>query len=372
MKNYYVGLDVHSRESVFVVQDDAGVSLARGAIPTTASGLLQLRDSCGLPAGTSVALETGTSAFFVARELVRLELKPVVIDAHEVRRKAHRPEQKSDTRDALELCEGLRRGFYRSVVHVPSPAISNLRTTLSRRRHFIRIQTAEVNAVKRLMRGAGRSSGHRGSLRTDAHWQGLLDGDVVPAELKEHVRHHYAVWRQAAEQVRALDLSLGDSARERRAAVKRLETVPGVGPIVALTAIAVFAEVSRFESAKHAASYAGLVPSTFQSGERDAHGHITKRGSAELRAMLCEAAHHARRSAHPLHPHFARVCTRRGYKTAVVAVAHRLCRILFAMLRDGTDFSVSRTGVEQGDFKRTTTYSYRLRPKPAGRLPVVG
>jgi len=111
MKNYYVGLDVHSRESVFVVQDDAGVSLARGAIPTTASGLLQLRDSCGLPAGTSVALETGTSAFFVARELVRLELKPVVIDAHEVRRKAHRPEQKSDTRDALELCEGLRRGF---------------------------------------------------------------------------------------------------------------------------------------------------------------------------------------------------------------------------------------------------------------------
>jgi hypothetical protein len=81
--------------------------------------------------------------------------------------------------------------------------------------------------------------------------------------------------------------------------------------------------------------------------------------------MLCEAAHYARRSAHPLHPHFARVCTRRGYKTAVVAVAHRLCLILFAMLRDGTDFSVSRTGVEQGDFKRTTTYSYQLRPKPA-------
>jgi transposase len=97
----------------------------------------------------------------------------------------------------------------------------------------------------------------------------MLAGDLVPEQLQEHVRHHYAVWRQAAERVRALDLSLGDSARERRDAVKRLETVPGVGPIVALTAIAVFAEVSRFESAKHAASYAGLVPSTFQSGERD-------------------------------------------------------------------------------------------------------
>jgi len=174
--------------------------------------------------------------------LKRLELEPRVIDAHEVRRKAHRPEQKSDPRDAQELGEGLRRGFYRSVMHVPSPEIEELRTALSRRRHFIRIQTAEVNAVKRLL--------------------------------------------------------------------KRLETVPGVSPIVALTVLAVFSEVSRFPSAKHAASYGGLVPSTFESGERDAHGHITKRGSSELRAMLCEAAHHARLRSHPLNPHFARICAR--------------------------------------------------------------
>jgi len=305
MQSYYVGLDVHSRESVFVVENEAGAIVARGAVPTTVNGLRQLRDSCGLPATTGVALETGTSAFFVARELVRLELKPMVIDAHEVRRKAHRPEQKSDTRDALELCEGLRRGFYRSIVHVPSPAISELRTVLSRRRHFIRIQTAEVNAVKRLLRGNGQTSGPRGSLRTDAHWQCLLAGDLVPEHLKEHLCHHYAVWRQAAERVRALDLSLGESARERRATVKRLETVPGVGPIVALTAIAVFADVSRFENAKHAASYVGLVPSTFQSGERDVHGHITKRGRAARDAVRGSASCAALRASvlcQSLHP----------------------------------------------------------------------
>ena len=65
------------------------------------------------------------------------------------------------------------------------------------------------------------------------------------------------------------------------------------------------AQVSRFPSAKHAASYGGLVPSTFESGGRDAHGHIAKRGSSELRAMLCEAAHHARLRWHPLNPYFA-------------------------------------------------------------------
>ena len=105
-----------------------------------------------------------------------------------------------------------------------------------------------------------------------------------------------------------------------------------------VTAIAVLADVTRFPSAKHAASYAGLVPSTYQSGDCDRHGHITKRGSAELRAMLVEAAHHAARPGHPLYPTFRKLCVRRGYKPALVAMAHRLCRILFALLRDGTDF----------------------------------
>ena len=54
----------------------------------------------------------------------------------------------------------------------------------------------------------------------------------------------------------------------------------------------------------------------------------------------------------------------------VDAVAHRLCRILFAMLRDGSDFDMQRIGVEAGHFTRTTTYAYRLTPKPAGRLSV--
>jgi hypothetical protein len=88
--------------------------------------------------------------------------------------------------------------------------------------------------------------------------------------------------------------------------------------------------------------------------------------------MLCEAAHHARRPTHPLNPHFARVAARRGYKTAVVAVAHRLCRILFAMLRDGSDFDPARIGVEEGHFTPATTYKYRFTPKSAGRLPAAG
>ena len=106
---------------------------------------------------------------------------------------------------------------------------------------------------------------------------------------------------------------------------------------------------------------------TYQSGDRDAHGRITKRGAAELRAMLCQAAHHASRADHPLHPYFAPLCTRRGYKLAVIGVAHRLCRIMFAMLRDGRDFDLSKLAVERGPFERKVVRLYRRKPAASGR-----
>ncbi len=139
--------------------------------------------------------------------------------------------------------------------------------------------------------------------------------------------------------------------------------MPGVGPLVSLTAVAVFSDVHRFPSAKHAASYAGLVPSTDQSGDRDTHGHITKRGSAALRTMLCEAAHHVQRPTHPLHPYFARLCAQRGYKMAVVAVAHRL----FALRRNREDFDVAKLAIEEGPFRPTALQRYRFKRTTATR-----
>ena len=134
MRKYYVGLDVHSKNSAFVIEGEGGKVIARGEVPTTPEEFWGLQATYHLANGTQVALETGTVAFFVARQLGQLGLDPIVVDAHEVRLKAHRPNQKSDGRDALELCEGLR-GIYRSIVHVPGQEISRLRDTLSRRRH---------------------------------------------------------------------------------------------------------------------------------------------------------------------------------------------------------------------------------------------
>lgn len=62
-----------------------------------------------------------------------------------------------------------------------------------------------------------------------------------------------------------------------------------------------------------------------------------------------------------MNPYFRSLCARRGYKMAIVAVAHRLCRILYAMLRDGTDFDIKKLGIEVGPFEKKVVTPYRLR-----------
>lgn len=342
MEPYVVGLDVHKCRTTFVIAATSGTVVARGELATTREGLAQWARAQALPAGTRVALETGTLAFFVADELQRLGLSPLVIDAHEVRRLATRPRQKSDRRDASELCEGLRRDLYRARVHIPTPALRTLRGLLARRRHFVRLQTAECNAVKHLLRARGEAARAR-SLRTPAGWTRLHTAVAADPALTAAVAAHHRLWAAAQVERGALETQLRTHAAPWAASLARLQTVPGVGFIVALTVLAALADVTRFPGAKQAASYAGLVPSTYQSGACERHGHITKHGATELRAMLVEAAHHAARRGHPLHAAFTKLCARRGYRSALVAIAHRLCRILFALLRDETEFRLAPT-----------------------------
>ena len=356
----YVGLDAHSKNSVFVIQDEEGCRVGQGCVPTHLAGFQKMRDSHSLQPGTGVALESGPVAFLVADYLVDLGLRPVVVDAREVRVKASRPNQKSDTRDARELCEGLRRGIYRCIVSVPPREIRALRETLSRRRHFVKIRTSQINAVKWLLRsrGHGRLARHLGS---ELGWTQLMEALSDAPSLQMFVRCHWTVWHTAGEQVRALEAEIRRLGHAWKKELELLDSVPGVGTIVASTALAVLYDAQRFPSAKHAASYIGIVPRTSQSSDREHYGHITRRGSSELRAMLSEAAQHARRANHPLHPYFTKVLMRRGYRMAVIAVAHRLCRIMYAMLRDGTPFSLDRAGVESGTFKTQSIKTYRLR-----------
>ncbi len=357
----YVGLDVHSKRSVYVVSDGRGRERGRGQVPTERGGFEELKSRYGLSEGTVVALESGTVAFYAARQLRAAGLRPVVVNAYEVRRKAHRPRQKDDQRDAMELCHGIRTGQWRSIVHVPGERILLLREMLSRRRHFVRLRTSQVLAVKRLLRSWGLRELAVSSLSTERAWEKLLGHLKAEEACGRFAELHRAAWRAAGEQIVRLEQSLQEQLGAYGDEVRRLRTIPGFGTIVAATVLASFSDASRFASSRHVSSYAGLTPQTAHSGQQKKDGQITKQGSAELRAMLCEAAHQAGRKTSPLYPLFVRQVARLGYRKAITAMAHRLCRVAWAILKGGGEFDPGRLGLQTGEFQTVTTRRYRLR-----------
>jgi transposase len=131
--------------------------------------------------------------------------------------------------------------------------------------------------------------------------------------------------------------------------IRRLCTAPGVGPVTATSLVATLDTAHRFRGAHQVEAYLGLVPCERSSGEKQHRGRITKTGNNRTRWLLVEAAwvllvkaKSAQAQPQPLQAWAQRIAARRGKRVAVVALARRLAGILYAMMRDGTEFDAGR------------------------------
>lgn len=350
---FYLGLDVHSKLTSYSLQDAKGALKAEGSIPSTREGFTAVKEKYDIPDGTKVGLESGAQAPITVRMLYELGFEPVVINAEEVRRKARRVGQKTDRRDAFEICDGLRRGIYDSIVYVPEPGIARLRAILSRRRHYVKIGTMEINAAKFVLRSAGFGSSTTKQLATEKSWMSLLKQLKLPKELSDDVRRHFLTWQHVKAMQKEIEAMLNDALKPYSKIIKRLQTMPGVGPLTAATFFATIGRIDRFPDSNHLVSYLGLAPSMYDSGDKEQHGRITKRGSSATRSILCEGAQHASRALHPLRPYYMKIYAKHGRKRAIVAVAHRTARILYQMWRKDEDFDVDKLNVKRIISKKT-------------------
>lgn len=120
---------------------------------------------------------------------------------------------------------------------------------------------------------------------------------------------------------------------------KLLSTIPGVGLVFSLTIVSEIGDVGRFPCAKKLSNYAGLVPSTWESGGTTRHGRITRQGSPWLRWAFTEAAIHAASRKGPLRDYYLRQSKRKGKSTAKVAVARKLSTYTYYMLKEKKDYA---------------------------------
>jgi hypothetical protein len=152
-------------------------------------------------------------------------------------------------------------------------------------------------------------------------------------------------------------------------------SLPGVGFATAQVLLAAFGDLSRFPSADKAASYLGLAPSTYQSGEKTYHGHITKQGNSHARWMLVEAVQHLDRHPGPLGVFFRRIAKKKNRNVAIVAAARKLVTIAWHMLKNNEPYRYAEPQPTEEKYRhlRTRVTGQKRKTGPQkGRPPLLG
>jgi transposase len=337
---HYVGLDVSQKEVSLCVVDSDGMVVAEGRVATEPELILAwIKAAVG--AVERVVHESGPLSIWLTRELARLGAPVVCIDARAAHKALSARMNKSDRADAEALAQLARTGWYRAV-HIKSEASDRLRLLLGARDRMISIRQDIEGQARGVLKTYGIRLGPVTQGRNRANFREQLraaaSGDpilqVVAASL-------IAVHETACAEAAMIEDELLSIARDSDLA-QRLMTVPGVGPIVALSFIATIDDANRFAKATDVGAYLGLTPRRYQSGEIDYSGRISKRGDGTMRKLLYEAASvlitRVQRFS-PLKSWAVRLAARKGFKKAAVAAARKIAVVMLRLWRDRTYFA---------------------------------
>jgi transposase len=222
-------------------------------------------------------------------------------------------------------------------VHVPSLDVRTWRELINCRSQVIAKRTRAKNALRALLRGAGVVPPKSPGLWTKKGlaWLRQLELPTASQQLRRDLLLEEV--EGLNRQVRRIEQELNRRAQQTPS-VARLRSIPGVGIRTAEAVAAFIDDPHRFRHAKAVGRYFGLVPCQDQSGDRNRLGHITREGPAVVRRLVAEAAWQAVRRSPTVRAFFER--TQRGdpqrKKIAVVATAHYLVRVMWALLKRGT------------------------------------
>src|SRR6516162_10323426 len=193
------------------------------------------------------------------------------------------------------------------------------------------------NSMRTLLRCAGVVPPRRPALWTKKglEWLRRLELPTTSQQLRRDLLLEEI--ESLTNQVRRIEHELNHQAG-RSPGVARLRTIPGVGARTAEAVVAFIDDPDRFANAKAVGRYFGVVPSQDQSGDRNRLGHITREGPAVVRQLLAEATWQALRRSPRVRAYFERVQRDdpQRKKIALVATAHYLVRVMWALLKRGT------------------------------------
>jgi len=338
-KALWAGLDVGVETTSLCVVDAAGTPLhecvCRTDLKEVVSQLRFLRRRrrarVGIEAGSGIAL---------ARGLRNLGYSVDIYETRQLSKFLRVRRNKTDATDARGIAEAGRIGAFISKVYLKDIECQTLQSWLTIRRHIIRQRVSATNLLCRQIEYYGGRVSRpnnltrlRGAVRDELKKVFGTSTSEAAAELKfllsvcEHLMvHEYETDSRLRRLAKSNELC------------RRFMTIPGVGPICALSFYATVGEPGRFTRSSDVGPYLGLTPQVHESGLTSRKGHISKMGNSATRCLLVQSANLFMRHSQPdctLRRWVEQLERRRSRGAARVALARKLATIMIAMWRSG-------------------------------------
>ncbi len=337
--DHFAGLDVSVNETSVCIVDDTGRIVREAKAASEPDALLAVLKNPTYHF-KRIGLEAGPLSQWLYSALGEANLPVICVETRHMRAVLKAQINKTDRNDARGIAQMMRVGLYRPV-HVKTLRSQKLRMLLTHRKLLQSKAIAIDNDLRGTLRNFGLKVGVVGAARFEARIKELIENIPDLAVLIEPL---LVVRRVLREQIAVLHRRLLAIVRDDEVC-RRLMTVPGVGPVVALTYRATVDVPTRFRNSRAVGAVLGLTPCKHQSGESDRTGAISKCGDEMMRVMLYEAAQILlMRSARWswLKAWAMQITGRRGLKKAIVALARRLAVIMHRIWMDGTEFRWTR------------------------------
>jgi transposase len=333
--DHFAGLDVSVNETSICIVDDTGRIIREAKVASEPEALLQVLKNGGYRF-KRIGLEAGPLSQWLFSALAEAGLPAICVETRHMRAVLKAQINKTDRNDARGIAQMMRAGLYRSV-HVKTLRSQKLRVLLTHRKLLQSKAIAVENDLRGTLRNFGLKVGIVGKLKFEARIKQLVENLPDLALLVEPL---LVVRRVLREQTAALHRRLLAIVRDDEVC-RRLMTVPGVGPVVALTFRATVDVPARFRNSKAVGAVLGLTPSKYQSGEINRTGAISHCGDKMMRVMLYEAAQSMLTRIIKwswLKAWAMKIARHRGMKKAIVALARRLAVVMHRIWVDGTEF----------------------------------
>jgi len=325
----YVGLDISKNSTVAVWKDDKGNKIDGGIFSTDTQGLQKLAEKLK---GCEVALEASTSGVFVYDYLSTKGLPIKVANPNAIKLISH-SDKKTDKSDAEKLADLLRTNML-PTCYMPDKKIRETRDLIRHRRALVNTKTVLKNKVRAILTREGLRLPYRDVLgQRSLQWLYKVEVGTVQ---KDAINKFLHLALTIDDEIQDYNRKLASERWENKNA-RLLDTIPGIGEYSAMHIMAIIGDIKRFSSDEELASYAGLVPRIYQSGDVQ-YTRGLKPGEKSLKWVLIECAHTAVKFSKRFRKYYKKKLRKKNKQKAIVAVARKMVEIIYCMLTRGEEY----------------------------------